>query len=210
MAQRTVKLYGKVWGNPAVPASITVSFGGVQRYQGPVTTVDGPIDVHCDFSNMIVMATWNIDLAMVGPNDFSFTVSGGDAIFHTMHGNYMGQLLISKFTSGAVWPAFQPSSANEVNADSQSLDDAVFDSKYALTKAEALVQIELDQIVPTDENWSDLSGPSTIESDGHDNVEINGVTQYRHATIETTGKWIYSVMDAQTLTCQVQTLPAVQ
>lgn len=209
MAQRTVKLYGKVWGNPAVPASITVSFAGVQRYQGPVTTVDGLIDTHCDFADIIVMATWDIGLDVVGPNDFSLTVSGGDIIFHTLHGNYMGQQVLFKFTSGAVWPAFQPSSANEVQADSQSLDDAVFGSKYALTKAEALAQIEPDQTVPTDENWNDLSGPSTIESDGHDNVMIDSVSQYRKATAETMGKWIYPVMDGQTLTCEVQTVPAV-
>jgi hypothetical protein len=161
MATRTVKLYGKVWGDPAAPASITVSFNGQQCYQGPVDTVTGVMHTEVDFSDMIVMATWNIGLDVVGPNDFSFSVTGGDAIFHTMHGNYMGN----------------------VTQDGQT--------------------------ITTDQNWGDLSGNSTLESDGHANVQINGVPQSRIATEETLGKWIWPVSDGQTLTCSVQTVPAV-
>jgi hypothetical protein len=162
MAQRTVKLYGKVWGDPAAPASITVSFDGQQRYQGSVVTSAGVLDTTCAFDDMIVMATWEIGLDVTGPNEFSFSVSGGDAIFHTMHGNYAGNV----------------------------------------TQAGNI-------ITPTDQNFSDLCGPSTLESDGHNNVEIDGVLKIRNATEEQMGKWIWPVLDGQTLTCQVQTVPAI-
>jgi len=161
MATRTVRLYGKVWGDPNLPASITVSFNGQQCYQGPVDTATGVMDTQVNFGDMIVMATWEIGLDVVGPNDFSFSVTGGDAIFHTMHGNYMGNV------------------------------------------------VQDGQTVPTDQNYGDLSGPSTVESDGHDNIQINGVPQIRNATEELLGKWIWPVADGQTLTCSVQTVPSV-
>jgi hypothetical protein len=119
------------------------------------------MDTQVNFGDMIVMATWEIGLDVVGPNDFSFSVTGGDAIFHTMHGNYMGNV------------------------------------------------VQDGQTVPTDQNYGDLSGPSTVESDGHDNIQINGVPQIRNATEELLGKWIWPVADGQTLTCSVQTVPSV-
>jgi len=57
--------------------------------------------------------------------------------------------------------------------------------------------------------WGDLSGPSTLDSDGHDNVVIDGSPQIRNATPEQLGKWVWAVYNGQTLTCDVQTISAV-
>jgi len=211
MATRTVKLYGKVWGNPESPATITVNFGGQQQYQGPVATAAGTADPHIQFQDMIVMATWEVDLAVSGSTDFAFAITGGDAIFHTMHANYMGPRIASyKFVAGAIWPAYQPSEGIIVYWDSRQLDDADFQNQYGLTKAQALAQIEPDQTLTTEQNFDDFTGPSTMESDGHNDVRIDGVPQPRIPTEGELGKWTYVVQNGQTLTCSVQALPAIQ
>lgn len=210
MPTRTVKLYGKVWGNPATPATITVDFDGQQRYQGSVTTVPGIVDRRINFADEIVMATWEVGLDVVGPKALSFSVTGGDAVFHTMHANYMGARVISyKFVPEATWPSYQPSSATEVYIDSQRLNNTDFQTQYGLTKAVALAQIEPDQTQTTEQHYNDLSGTSTFESDGHDNVQIDGVPQVRNPTESELGKWVYPVLDGQTLTCTVKVVPAI-
>lgn len=209
MAQRTLNLYGKVWGDPASPASITVSFDGQQRYQGPVATSIGSVDKQTAFVDMDVLATWQLELDDVGPKDLTFTITGGNAIFHVIHANYNGEQVLSwKFTPGATWPAYQPSSADEVAQDMQQLDSAAFDEKYGMGKTPASAQIEPDQVLPTDQNYSDITGPSTPESDGYNNVQIDGVPQTRPEGAPE-GKWIDAVLDGQSLICQVQVTAAV-
>jgi hypothetical protein len=161
MSQRTVKLYGKAWGNPANPAEILVKFNDVTVYQGTVLTVDSELSTDVPFSDMYVLAEWQIALDVVGPNSFEFVVTGGDAIFHTLHGNYADR-----------------------------------------------VQLESGEVLDGPDSWGDLSGHSTIESDGHDNVKIDGIDMDRTATENELGKWTWPVYDGQTLTCDVQTVPA--
>lgn len=210
MAERTVRLYGKVWGDPASPASITVLFDGEPCYQGPVTTTAGVLEPAVAWSDMTVLATWPIALDVVGAKPLSFTVNDGDAVVQTLHANYMGTQVASwQFVTGSTWPSYQPASADEVAADRLQLDDAAFVDKYGLTKSQARTQIEPDVIIPTEQNWNDLTGASTLQSDGRDNVVIAGVPQLRSADASQLGKWNWTVLSGQTLTCDVQVIPAV-
>jgi hypothetical protein len=210
MAERTVRLYGKVWGDPASPASITVLFDGEPCYQGPVNTVSGALEPDVVWSDMTVLATWPIALDVVGAKSMSFTVNDGDAVVQTLHANYMGAQVTSwQFVAAQTWPSYQPASADEVAADRLQLDDAAFVAKYGLTKSQARTQIEPAVIIPTEQNWNDLTGASTLQSDGRDNVVIAGVAQTRTVTSNQLGKWNWPVLSGQTLTCDVQVIPAV-
>lgn len=143
MASRTIKCYGKVWGDPENPATLTVTWAGTQVFQGPVTTVTGTADTSVTWEDMIELCTWEIDSSFAGSEKFTFSITNGDAVWHTLHGNL------------------------------------------------------------PDGSYTDLSGSSTIESDGHNNVTINEIAQVRIANESELGKWNWLVPDGATLQCDV-------
>ena len=163
MADRTIKIYGKVWGNSADPATVSIKWNGQQVYNGTVPTSDDVPNASITFSDMIVMATWTIDTSVTGSQPLEISVQNGSLVFHTLHGNYM---------------------SNRLNEDGS--------------------------VLPPVDNYNDLSGPSTVESDGHNNVKINGVLQVRNPDSESEifGKWNWLVPNAGTLTCDVVVIPS--
>jgi hypothetical protein len=159
MADRTIKIYGKVWGDSTDPATVSITWNGQQVYNGTVPTSDSSPDPQVGFPDMIVMATWAIDTSVTGSQPLEISVQNGSLLFHTLHGNYMG---------------------NTTNIDDNT-------------------------VLPSIDNYLDLSGRSTVESDGHNNVKINGVLELRNATseVELGGKWNWMVPNGGTLTCDV-------
>jgi hypothetical protein len=162
MAARTIKIYGKVWGNSTNPATVSITWNEQQVYNGTVPTSDSSPDPQIAFADMIVMATWTIDTSVTGSQPLEISVQNGSLLFHTLQGNYMGD------------------------------------------------QLKKTPVVPSIDNYSDLSGPSTAESDGYNNVKINGVLMPRTATSETEllGKWSWMVPNEGTLTCDAVVVPS--
>jgi len=93
MANRTIQLYGKVYGDPANPGTMTMNFNGQSLFSGTVTTAAGPVNQAIGWADMTVLATATIDTSISGSTPLQITVSNGDMIFHTFHGNYFGDVV---------------------------------------------------------------------------------------------------------------------
>jgi hypothetical protein len=165
MADRTIKTYGKVWGNSSSPATVSITWNGQQVYNGTVPTSDDPPSSQIDFADMIVLGTWTIDTSITGSQPLAISVQNGSFLFQTLHGNYGGNIV--EGSPGII-------------------------------------------VTPSVDNYTDLSGPSTAESDGHNNVKINEVLQVRDPASESEalGKWNWLVPTDGTLTCDVVVVPA--
>lgn len=163
MADRTIKIYGKVWGNPSNPATLSIKWNEQQIYNDTIPTSDSLPSPQLAFSDMIVLATWTIDTSVTGTQPLEISVQNGSFLFHTLHGNYMG---------------------NQINNG--------------------------EIVLPSIDNYSDLSGPATVESDGHNNVKINGVLEVRtpNSEAESFGKWNWMVPNEGTLACDVVVVPS--
>ena len=163
MASRTLKLYGKVYGDSDNPATMVASWNNQEIYSGPVPTTSDVVNPRLTWDEMEQIATWEIDTSESGPVPLEITVGNGTMLFHTFHANYFGNIL---------------------------------DGNVIVT--------------PTVDNYQDLTGPSTIESDGYDNVQIGGESKERSPQDESEalGKWNYIVPPGSTFSCIVQVLPS--
>ena len=92
MANRTLKMYGKVFGNSADPATIIVHWAGQQIYSGTIATVTEPVDPQLTWPNMDQLMDWTIDTSVEGPTPLTITVENGTALFHVIHANYCGDI----------------------------------------------------------------------------------------------------------------------
>lgn len=167
MTNRTIKLYGKVYGDPSSPATLTMNFNNQLVFQGACPTSGDPVDLAVSFMSMDVLSTFEIDTAISGATPLTVTVQDGSMIFHTFHANYSGNITE---TVGNVTTV----------------------------------------ITPSVDNWDDLTGASTTESDGYDDVQIDGIPSPRNPMTEgeALGKWNYFVPNGSVFTCSVQVKPA--
>jgi len=89
MATRTVKLYGKAYGENV---SLQASFNNVQIVNGTITSTNTTPDLAVDWDNLDVIATFSLDSSVTGSVPFTATVTGGTFVFHTFHADYCGDV----------------------------------------------------------------------------------------------------------------------
>ena len=166
MADRTIRIYGKAWGDPSNPATISVNWNGQTVYNGAVDTATGQPDPLVPFASMIMLSTWTISTDVVGPVPFSIAVTNGSLALHCFHGNYAGNVYNSEIPPVVV--------------------------------------------VPSIDNFQSLSGPTTAESDGKNNIQIAGISYVRTPKTEqeSTGSWTWLINPGQTLTCDAVVIAA--
>lgn len=195
MAIRTLKLRGMVWGNPDNPATLTVSWNGTQVFNGTVDTSEGMPDRFYPQPSMPWVCTWTADTSQSGTIPLVLTINGGDMVWATIYGNYYTTEVDAEgYTS---W-------YNALQTDIDTLTPEQFDAKngFTVTAAEEAMVMNNPANV-----YNDVSGIGTVQSDGHDNVVINGVPGTRTVWEDELGPWNWLIPNGGTLTCDVRVLP---
>jgi hypothetical protein len=166
MADRTIRIYGKVWGDPSNPATISVNWNGQIVYNGAVDTAAGSPDSMITWDSMTMLSSWTISTDVVGQVPFSIAVTNGSLVLNCFHGNYAGNVYNS--------------------------------------------EIPPVLVIPSIDNFQSLSGAATTESDGKNNVQIDGIPAVRNPTDaqEATGAWNYLISPGATLTCDAVVIAA--
>jgi len=90
MTTRTVKMYGKVYGENV---SLQASFNGSEILNGTVASTDQPVDQTIDWDGLDVVATFSLDSSVSGNVPFTATVTGGSFVFQTFHADYCGDIV---------------------------------------------------------------------------------------------------------------------
>ena len=183
--------------------NLTVNFNNAQVFSGSVTSETGPIEKA--FIG-VELASWTIDSSVSGSIPLSIAVTGGACGFVTLHMNLCQFREVFSFDPASPWASNPPAPALTVRFDTEDLDDAAFQTKYGVDKATAL-----GRIIATNENNVDqFFDPNrvTAESDGKNNVLIDGESQPRSPGPGENGKWIYMISNGSTLTCDFVVDPA--
>jgi len=89
MTTRTVKMYGKAYGENV---SLQASFNDTEIVNGTINSVNTALDETIDWANLDVIATFNLDSSVTGNVPFAATVTGGSFVFHTFHADYCGDV----------------------------------------------------------------------------------------------------------------------
>ena len=105
MANRTIRIYGKVWGDPSNPATISVNWNGQTVYNGAVETATGSPDPRVPFASMTMLSSWTISTDVVGQVPFSIAVTNGSLVLNCFDGNYMGNVYNSEIPPVLVTPS---------------------------------------------------------------------------------------------------------
>ena len=107
-----------------------------------------------------------------------------------------------------MWDLYTPANIDELQLDF-GLTNSDFENKYGLTKQQARENISIIETVPT-ELFFGSPNENTAESDGKDNVTINGVPQTRQLIIPgQIGDWHYTIKNGERLDCIFTIQPPV-
>jgi len=181
MTQRHLKVYGAAYSADG-DADITLVFNGQQVKNGVIPTTHSPVPIgHTPANDISVLAEFDIDLSVTGNVPVELTVNSGSVIFVTIEGNYSG-----------------------IDRNVQQTDPTVpIDPNNPATFTVISVTV-----APID-FYGDLN-INTSESDGKENVTIDGVAQPR-VLIDPglIGDWHYTVHTGSTLTCDLVIDPAL-
>lgn len=219
MPIRTVKLMGKLWGDPANPASINVVWNGIPVFSGTATTVAGNFS-YIDSSQLDELCSWSMDTSISGPVPLAISVSNGTLGWGTLLSNYTNFVNQLQIKPGTAWPATTPDSADSLISDANTLDDSGFQAKYGVDKTTACGAVESVIVQGFDVVFADIAIPryiSNFKDDGKHNVKIDGSLVFRRwadndippgATVPCITTWIYRVPPGSTLTCDVNVVPA--
>lgn len=90
MTTRTVKMYGKAYGENV---SLQASFNNVEIVNGTITSTNTASDNTVSWENLDIIATFSLDSSITGDVPFTATVTGGTFVFHTFHADYCGDIL---------------------------------------------------------------------------------------------------------------------
>jgi hypothetical protein len=196
MTIRTAKLHGIIHSENSV--MIDVKFNNNTVYSGPATVGE-------DVTNYgaYTVATWNFDESIHGVIPLTISVTGGDFTFVTILMNLvLPDRKILVFDTDAVWPGAVPESIESFGDDAANLTDEDFLQKYLFSKQVAFNYVKE---TGTDSTRIDVFADpnvNTVDSDGKENVEIDGVQQIRTLLDSTyLGDWHYLIEDGQQLTC---------
>lgn len=153
MATRTNRLIGKVWGDPANPATVVVNYNGQEVFNGTVATAVGAVDPQLPDEDMEIICSWTGDSAVNGSIPTSITVTNGDAVIKSITMNECREngLVVEK--SDAVWPAYRPTSNTEVHHDRKTLSEADFVAKYGAPSSIAYTNYDATVLATKTENF---------------------------------------------------------
>lgn len=212
MPNRTVKCYGKAYGDS--PVTVKATFNNTVVHSATVSTVSGSPDRSIQFDNLDNLFEFTLDTSINGSIPFKLEVTGGSLIWNTLHANYVIPETEDLINDSAVWPSYVPATAAEIKNDSSNLSDADFNAKYGADK----IQLEFDNVdfltivTSASARFDDLSEINNVDpdlnrnpitSDGHDNVQIDGVSYPRNADASTSGTWNWYIEDGEVFTCDV-------
>ncbi len=210
---------GKIWGDPANPASINVVWNGVPVYSGTATTVSGSFE-YIDVNQFDELCSWTMDTAISGSTPLAISVSNGTLGWGTLLSNYTNFVNELWIKNGTSWPATVPVSADALIDDANSLNNSDFQTKYGVDKTTACNTVESVIVQDFDVVFADIAIPryvSNFKDDGKNNVKIDGSPVFRRwadndvppgATMPCVTTWIYRVPSGSTLTCDVNVVPA--
>lgn len=211
MAIRTYQLIGKVYGDSATAATVSVKLAGTQEFLGDITPE--AVFTTVDALSSVVVCQWQTDGTEAGDGSTNVTlpveisVTNGDLVFENILANQIRNSGLLSFKPDAVWVSHTPATIDELNLDRKNLSTEEFTTKYGFAPVE--IYSRLDMVSNSDrqtlfvEPWSS----NYAVSDGRDNVKIDGVTNLSRAEAgATTGTWKYVVLNGQTLTFDL-TLP---
>jgi hypothetical protein len=189
MATRTNRLIGKVWGDPANPATLVVNYNGQEVFNGTVNTTAGDPNTEIDNNDMEILCSWTGDSSVHGSIPTSITVTNGTAAIRTITMNECRQLDQAVEKSDAVWPAYHPTTAYEVHQDKKTLSEADFVAKYGAPSSIAYTNYDVTSLVSKSDNYMipNAAGPGNdnkidVVLDGtpwtDDSGNLNGIRSY--------------------------------
>ena len=192
MATRTNKLIGKVWGDPANPATISVQFNNQAVYSGPVPTSAGLPDPQLDWEQTVELCSWETTDAVSGSIPVDITITNGALLVHDIVMNYLMAVGSTSFQSGATWPGYVPATVDEFVNDLRpenrgGLSDAAFQAKYSGDKNLRYQVLAVIEITPSNENFVSPN-INSLATDGKNNIKINDVDYTLIRTEDQTGE----------------------
>lgn len=159
----------------------------------PIIVFDFPMDLH-------------------GAIPFTLTVDGGKMTWSLTETNYHGDVkeMVDFKLEDGIWPNGVPSSKQEVWDDINSLTPEQLITKYTEeASANAIYQIT----IPSADNWQDVNGENTAESDGRDNVRIDGIPRPINIALRESGVAMgdihYQIESGSTFACDLIVVPPV-
>ena len=175
MATRTNRLIGKVWGDPANPATVVVNYNGQEVFNGPVTTTAGAADAQIPAEDMEILCSWTGDSAVNGSIPVSIAVLNGTAVINTITMNQCRELAQTVEKPDAVWPAYHPTSNAEVHLDRMTLSAADFLAKYGAPSSIAYTNYDTTVLASMADHFMTPIGASVdATADNKFDVALNG------------------------------------
>lgn len=177
MTTRTVKMYGKAYGENV---SLQASFNNVEIVNGTVISTNTAPDITVDWNNLDVIATFSLDSSVTGDVPFTATVTGGTFVFHTFHADYCGDVVKTEVTTDA-----------EGNTVYQTVTDE--NGNPVIETASA-------------DNINDISFGAESPDTGHNNIVIAGESRTRDLVNypELTGPWNWTIDDGETMSMTIE------
>ena len=224
MTIRTNQLYGKVWGDPSNPATLTVNFNNEQVFSGTVPTtlkdfelpdIGQPVPWHSfTEADYDLLCSWHTDLDAVDSSSpdglsvwrsanplkiipVSITITGGVFLLSNIKMNQFRTQYSATINDNAVWPKYVPS-IEDLLTDNKTLSPTEFEEKYGLDKIQITENITLITSISIEDNF-------IIPFDGTDNktnVKINNELQVKSPEIlaQFPGNWKWFINNADTIT----------
>jgi hypothetical protein len=101
MATRSVKMYGKVYGENV---SLQASFNNVEIVNGTVASTNTAADQSVAWADMDAVVEFTLDDSVTGDVPFTATVTGGTFVFHTFHATHCGDIPVRDGDGNPVSP----------------------------------------------------------------------------------------------------------
>ena len=209
MATRTNRLIGKVWGDPSTPGTLVVHYNGVTVFSGTVPTTAGTFNPDLPVDQFDVLCSWDGDSSVEGTVPVSISeVQNGVVQLYNIKMNQLSEVVALVFKTGVTWPGYQPSSVEEMQNDKANLTDVEFVAKYNAPKSFYYDVVESTVTVSIQDNYTDPYGVTT-DTDGKNNVLLDGIDVTRSTPLTTTGIWQYGIPTESTLTFNLLVTPRI-
>jgi len=190
---------GKVWGDPANPATLVVNYNGQEVFNGTVNTVAGEVNSQIDDANMDILCSWTGESSVNGTIPTSITVTNGTAVIKTIVMNECRDLNQAVEKPDAVWPSYRPATAYEVHRDRNTLSDADFVAKYGAPSSIAYTNYEVTDLASKTDHFMTPNPDGFTRLDNKVDVALNG-TPWPDDSPDLTGLRSYTVDAGNVLT----------
>jgi len=202
MTNRTAIILGKATtlDSDENTVNLTITLNDSVVFNGPV--IANNVDPGM-FNNELCRFDFPIDWKNNIP--ITLTPSGGTVIWEGIHTNFIGSLYeIVSFKDTAEWPKHVPATIDELSLDIAELSRSEFDEKYG----HILLSNNVNRVVTLDTalRFRTIHQLNTVESDGRDNIHIDGVPQTmdldaRRAGV--IGDWGWAINHGQTISADI-------